>query len=427
MSTTYTIRDVTNDLTSIMTLTNTFTVDRDGYWEFDGNRFEYNVDKDEAGREIVLFQDPLPKGNHYIFNPFSEGYGKSSPATQLYYRTIRVALNVNLRAAALFLVRSILEVKEAAKDNKEYAISHALIKMSSTSVDPKTTVYDAVDDKTEGEFKKIFDITEDNLITVPYLNQQMSSKARIEALIDPQWDDKIGKAVRKKSIAVFKAAIMGILGIETPADLEQFTVKYDPDLKSAARFHTTLSTYLKIYSRFNEILPPAQQIDLGSLASTIERLPFAYAIAKHMVQPVPPRTAPTDPSSADTSRLRIAGVGGTDGARKSRFGGPRIVDQGFGGSRGIGMTPSLQLGNSGSRFKPNIISDAPLDPFAPVVGGQATAGFGGFQGGGSSFSGGGTSFGGGFNPGGGFGGGGLNLSPPNNFGDPGLNRTGFRF
>jgi hypothetical protein len=412
----YVIRDVTEDLTFFTSLTNAFEVDEKGFWTFDNKPFVYAVDKEDKGRNIVLFQDPLPTGDHYIFNPLSEGLGKSSPAVQLYYRTIRIALNVNVRAATMLVIKYITALKRKVEADEEHSLSHVLMRMSSLPVDTKSTIYDNVDDKTAGEIEKIFSQADDNLITVPYMSQQLSAHARIEALIDPQWEERFGKEIRKKTIATFKSLIMAVLGITSPAELSQFVTKYDPESKSAARFHTTLAVYLKLYSRFNEILPPEQMVDLGMLAEKIDRIPYAYAIAKHMVQAVPPRLAPTDPGAADTSQLRMGG--GTDGGKR-HFAGPKIL-----GGTGDGF--NLAQPQSQGRFKTPLLNEGRVDPFAPVVG---SSGFGGGMGGmspmgGMSMSGGGGmgafGAGGGGMFGGGMGGGlSLDLNPPSNFAMPG--------
>lgn len=424
----YTVKDVTSDLGFLLSLTKMFEADSDGYFfdPVEGKRFAHRLDNNEDAKEIVLFQDPMPKGDYYAFNPFSEGYGRKSPATQFYYKTIRVAFNLNLRYATLYITRVILESKAASTAKEEYSLPSAVLRMSSVPVDRRVSFYDVVDDKLMEEFERLFDRMNDECVFVPYLKQQMTAKVMCDALTDPKWDEKFGKDIRKKSLAAFKVILMGVLGISKPEELASFSVKYDPDLKSSAQFHTIMSVYLKLYSRFNDVLAdafgtdgkpsPRDEINLGELAAVIERFPLAYAIAKHMVQPVLPKNSPTDVKAADTSRLRIG-----DGTTSRRFPGPEVVGE-LGGQRRAG---GLQLGRPADgqrRFAPHVINDAPIDQFAPAV--RQTNMSSGFGGGSSFNSGGGGYFNGGASGFGG-GGGGLNLNPSSNFMSPGTRNSYF--
>lgn len=433
MSDTYTIKNVTADLGFLLSLTKIFGADGDGFWIdlATKERYVHRLDADDTGKEIVIFQDPMPKGDYYFFNPFAEGFGKKSPATQFYFKAIRVAFNLNLSTVMQYVARSIQEAKEAEKEKSEYSLSHMVVRMSSVPIDRKTTVYDVVDDKMIDEFEKLFERMEEECVYVPYLTAQMTAKVKCDALTDPQWDEKYGKDIRKKTLLAFKAVLQGVLGINKPEELSTFTVKYDPDLKTSAKFHTTMSVYLKLYSRFNDVLADAfavdgkpstrDEIDLGEFAATIERFPLAYAIAKHMVQAVLPKVSATDTTTSDTSRLQIGGNdSGSRNLGSKRFPGPEIIDD-FG--RRAPGNQSLTIGRpveSNSRFKQHVISDIPTDPFAPMTrpinsdafGGSSMGNFGGTTGG---------YFG---NPVGGLGGGGggLNLAPSSNFGHPATKR-----
>jgi hypothetical protein len=369
----------------------------------------------------------MPKGDIYFFNPFAEGFGKKSPAVQLYYKAVRVAFNLNLSRAVLYMANQVLASKTAIAEKTDYPLPSAVLRMTSVPIDRKTSFYDIVDDKLIGEFEKLFERIDNECIFTPYLQQQMTTKVKCDALTDDKWDEKFGKDIRKKSLLAFKAALMGVLGITTPEELSTFQVKYDPELKTSAKFYTTMAMYLKLYSRFNDVLADAwavegklserDEINLGELAAAIERFPLAYAIAKHMVQPILPKSHPTDIQPVDTSRLRIG-----DGTGSRRFPGPEIIDEFGRRSR----QPALQIGmpvDANRRFKPHVISDAPSDPFAPAT--RAVGGGGAFGGTGLGF--GAASTGGYFSgSSGGFGqGGGLNMSAPSNFNTPETRRNYF--
>lgn len=415
----YTISNVSEDLSFLLSLTKLFEADDEGFWVDSGHkeRFVHKLDANDDGKLIVNFQDPMPKGDYYYFNPFAEGFGRKSPATTLFYKTVRVAFNVNLRMATMFVAQEIVD----SKADTTKALDHAVIRMGSVPVDKKSTVYDIIDEKMIDEFDKLFNRMEgsdqNGCIYVPYLHQQMTAKVKCGVFDDPTWDEKFGKDIRKKTIATFTALLLGVLGIKEAEELNQFSVKYDPDLKSSARLHTTLTVYLKLYSKFNEVLPELDTIDLGLLQDTIERMPLAYAIAKHMIQPVMPKNSPTDTSTVDTSRLSLGGVNGG-----SRFAGPEVIDS---LGRKTRQNQPLTFGGAGeqrSRFQRHVISEIPADPFAPLTStnppinsgfGSPSMSFGGNQGGG--YFGGQSSY----NPGS------FNTSPPSNFNTPQTRRNYF--
>lgn len=364
MTNSYTIDDVTKDLTFVLSLTGALDANEKGYVVAKGEEepFVYRFEHNDPGKNIVLFQDPLPQGDYYLFNPFGEGFGKETPATKLFYKLLRESLNVNLGTILLYILQSNLEAKQATKEKQDYSISSAVLKMSSVLVDKKNTIYDVVDETLLEEAKTLLKRCDHDLVNVIYLSRQMTAQAKCPVLTDPLWDEKFTKDVRKKGINAFKATLMGILGIESVEDLNNFKVKYDPELKSSAQFHTVLSLYLKLYMQFNDILAEAFgtdnepaysfEINLGELTNVIERLPLAYAIAKHTVQPVlPAHAAPTSFETADTSGLNL------QSGHKTRPFGPKIVDS-F-GSVATPTAPVLNLGvtQPQSRFGPRIIND----------------------------------------------------------------------
>jgi hypothetical protein len=373
-----------------MSLTNIFSVDEKGFW-FDvlkDERFKYQMDANDTPKEIVLFQDPFPKGDYYYFNPLAEGLGDKSPADQLFQRTIRLNLNENIRIAIIKLLTSLV----ASKEEGGAKLDHVELRMSSVAIDKKITLIDYADEKLVEEVKKIFDRTGGNFFSVPYIQAQQTAKAMCDVFIDPQWVDKYGVDIRKKSILAFKAAILGVLGIDDEKGFSEFNVKYDPAVKSAARLDTTLRVYYKLYSKFNDILPESCAIDLGTLNDVIERLPMAYAIAKHMVQPTLPRHRPTDLSPSDTSKF--AGPVSSSGRRMpSPVVGTPAPDF---GAPGRFQPQMVNQGTTPGKFQPQFLPVSPLDPTAPLVnvgggfGGQPNGGFGhgnrNYFGGGSSFT-----------------------------------------
>lgn len=417
----YTIRDVTRDLGFLLTLTKLYVADEDNFW-YDWaqkERFRYRIDANDELREIANYQDPLPKGNYHFFNPFADGFGPKSPAVLWYYKCIRAAFNLNVSQSIRYVMSSLLESKEAATNKTEYSLPSSVLRISSLQVDRKQTLYDVVDEKMLDEFEKISERTMAEGFHIPYSRPMMEAKVTNSALSDDKWDEKWGEGIRKKSLVAYKTILMGLLGITKPEDLSKFSEKYDPKTKSAAQFHTIMTVYLRLYSCFNDIIAEAwtengeiaahQEINLGELAAVIDRFPLAYAIAKHMAQPVLPKTAALDVKPVDTSKMSLSN--GSQNARK--FGGPQIVDEY--GRTAAPQSLSLGLRNEKtSRFTPEIVEDRPFDPFAPAVA-PAPSGFRSV-GYGTTYPQQGSYFGGG---------GGLDVSPSAMFNTPGFRRSYF--
>lgn len=407
----YTIKNVSEDLAFLMTLTRIFSVDEQGFW-FDtlrDERFKYQIDSNDTPREIVNFQDPFPKGDFLFFNPFAEGLGGQSPADQFFYRTARATLNSNVRLVVMHVIDSVL----AHKADPKAELDHTIIRMASVPVEKRTIVSDVIDEKLRDEFVKIFDRTNENFLSVAYYQPQQTAKLICDVFKDPQWNEKYGTDIRKKSLLALRALLLGVFGIENEKDFSVFDTKHDPSVKTAVRLHTTLDTYLKIYSRFNDVLNETVAINLGELSNVIERLPMAYAIAKHVIQPSLPRNNTNDVSPADTSRLS----GGWDQSGQRKFANTTAM------STDTGLRPMSQMrdmrGGSTSRFAQRPMSHAAIDPTAPLVNGPAAGGFsGGMMGFGSNFR--GSSFGGSGPSLGGMGvfSRGPDISPPSNFMQP---------
>jgi hypothetical protein len=194
MTNTYKVEDITRDLTAVLKLTRIFTADDEGFW-IDADtqkRYVHKLEPKDDGKEIVIFQDPLPKGDFYFFNPYAEGLGKKSPASQLFYKTLRIGFDLALERAVMYMVEVILEHKQACVEDPNHRLPSAITRMSGLKIDKKTTVLDAIDDEMKKEFTKLFSRMTDGIVFVPYLPQLMTTKVHCDVLTDPKWDEKFG-------------------------------------------------------------------------------------------------------------------------------------------------------------------------------------------------------------------------------------------
>jgi len=410
----YGIKDASNDLAFLMTLTGIFSVDDEGFWILNssGERFKYDPDKGANGREIVNFQENMPKGDYYYFNPFAEGFGRKSDAVTLYYNNLKTTLNVRIGSVMVWAAEQII----ASKNNPDISIDPAALPISSVMIDRKTTIHDNLDDKSVEEIKKILTRSKYDLLSIQYLRETMTSKVKICPLTDETWDSKFTDGIRKKTVAAFKALLMGVLGISDASEAADFSVKYDPKIKTKGELYATLSSYLNICLRFADALSQiakvdSERVDLEELSQVIERLAPAYAVARHMIQPT---IGSGDVSSLKAGDTTGVGFGQT---QVSRFA-PTPVDgqPAIGGSFGFS-------GPQRSKFEPEVVAAAPGAYGRPSYASPPAQ---------PSF---GSNFGGGFNNGSGFGqnpSGGFGFSNSgsssfgNAFGSPMTNNSYFR-
>jgi hypothetical protein len=373
----YKVQDVTADLVTMMKLTGAWEVDDEGYWHIlrDDARYVHKIDNNDSGRQIVLFQDPMPRGDIHFFNPYGEGLGKKSEANTLFYTGIRTALNAHLCSVMEYVAREVHASKMATVEKSEYPLSLGVIRMSSVKFDKKSTLYDIIDETFLDELKTIRKRNGSDLVFVPYIPAQMTVKVSCPALMDTKWDELYGADIRKKSLLAFKALLMGVLGMKSPNDIEKFTVKYDPDAKTAARVWTTLNAYVRLYSAFNDVMAEAygtdgvpnehMEINLDDIQSVIDRSHLAYAIAKHMTQPSFAPAAATNTAPADTSKVRFD-ASNTGARRFSAISSDPA--QPAPGSK-FSLTP---LEPTPRRFQP-ISAVVAVDPFAPAFAQAAPA------------------------------------------------------
>ena len=417
----YTIRDVAEDLKFLLSLTGIFEADDEGYWidASSKQRFKYSLDKNDIPREVVVFQETIPDGDVLFFNPFAEGLGTKSPIVTFYYNAVRIAFTTTLRQVILFSAREMLRSKQAHALKEDYVSHPAMVRMNVVPISKKTTVFDEVDEVMITEFTTLLDRVNDELLFVVYNSRQMEAKVNCAALTDEDFDAKFGDKIRKKSLSAFKALLMGVLGIKTPEELATFSVKYsttDSSKKTSPKFFTVMSVFLNLYAKFNDVIADAYGtdgvpndrfvIDLDQFQNVIERFPAAYAIAKHMFQPVLPTQVPTSTQTIDTGGLQIGGdPNNRPGGRFS----PHVV-----GEQSAPASGGFQTGST-SRFQPHVINPGMGGTYQPAFNMQPqmgpVGGFGQFQPAQPQ-----NTFGGGFS-------GGLDLTPPSNFYNPNTRRN----
>ena len=242
--------------------------------------------KEEIGKEIVIYQDPIPNGDYFLLNPYAEGTGLRSPPLVFLYDALALTASHRVGIVMESLLTMLVQSKEDGKD-KQVLPESALRIVSKHRVDGKAIV-DLVDAKMVEEIRVILEALGSHYIVPAYVPAHMTSRLVVKCLTNPDFETSFGKTVRKKTVHVFLALTKGILDIDKPEDLTAFETKYDPDLRVPPKMHTFLSTLLKIYLRFNDALEevvadPAARINLGELSEIIEQIPLVFPIARNAV------------------------------------------------------------------------------------------------------------------------------------------------
>jgi hypothetical protein len=331
----YTIKDVTSDLRKVLTLTGEVDADSDGFMVHRDDRTQIKLvrsKKDDDSRAVVLFQDPLPKGDNFVFNPYSESMGSSSIPSNFFYKAARTNLSFTMMDTVIWLAKELLAHKKALEAKEEHRLSSAILRLTSVKLDGKRgQIIDAVDDEFINELKKITDAVGPELTHITYHNRQMRATAVVGCLSESTWDENYGRGIRKKSLQAFKALIMGLLGIKTPADLDTIEVRYDVDSGAAAKFTTIVTLYVKIYSGFAEVLANVliHDLNLSDLMEVVDNMSNATRLAKHSSQPILPVASPKSTAPANTAHVTSpsgysAPVVASYGANRSNYSAPAV-------------------------------------------------------------------------------------------------------
>lgn len=309
--------EVTNALRFFVSLMISFDVDDQGYIikKTTGERLKYGP-SDTVPKEMVLYQENLPRADLYIINPFSEGLGENSPPTLFFYKFLRISMIARVRMIMLAAVKLALESKNAVAGSADLGIpdnipqTGVMLNLVSGSIGKKSLI-DEIDAKMLSE-----------------IDTWAGTKSVVDTMIDPIYDRSIPgtrvqvsaisketfltstPGMRKNTAKVIRQLLMNILQVREPADLVGLTRKRTEG--APVRLSSWLETLYAIYERINQALVdvyPEYSIDMGDFRTKLDELPEYSMNAKFMI--IANSNAPTTTTAATVAQTAVPALTGS--------------------------------------------------------------------------------------------------------------------
>lgn len=283
--------EVTQALRFFVSLMISFDVDDDGFItkKTTGERLKYGP-SDTLPKEMVLYQENLPRGDFYIINPFSEGLGENSPPTLFFYKFLRIGMIARVRMIMLAAVKLALESKNVQDIPDELGIPDGI---------PQTGVMLNLVSGMVGK-KSLIDEIDVKMLTE--IDTWAATKSVVDTMIDPIYDRSVPgtriqvaaiskdafltstPGMRKNTAKVIRQLLMNILQVRESADLVGFTRKRTDG--APVRLSSWLETLYAVYERINQALVdvyPEYSVDMGQFRTRLDELPEYSMNAKFMI------------------------------------------------------------------------------------------------------------------------------------------------
>ncbi len=302
-------QDVTDALRFFIEMSGVYTTDDEGFVvKKTGERISLPGPSGAAGKPVVLYQQPMPRGDFYVINPFAEGLGQNTPPQVFFYKLQRQALIVRIRLAVLSPIMLAMIDKKIPVPEDSNFIEAKHTKTMLDMIGGKTvagkSIIDEIDDKMFAEVDKFLSspAQNDHIVDILYLKRQMTSSLKSD-IIEDEHHFNASMGIRKKSYQVAQAILMNLLGVKSKQDLARFTAGTME--KAPAKLSSWMTVLFSVYSKFNQVLEDSIDIewvvDLGSFKMHLDNLPAYSGNAKWMIAPnAPEPTSSSSPSEIPT-------------------------------------------------------------------------------------------------------------------------------
>lgn len=302
--------DVTDSLVFFMGTTILYTVDPEFFvcrQKADGIvRERIGAAGTDEGKELVLYQEVIPKGDYYVLNPYAEGLGDRTPPTTFFYSRMKLGVTARVRMLILAVIKCVLKDKgvEAGTDLGIEVVPQTknILHIISGRTDGHKTIVDEIDAKTYKEVETFLGTPRmrDGLVSPEYRKVQAHSIIDV-ALLKDESDDVPG--VRKKTVQVLKALLRNIFNLHKPDDWDAYTFKAvkGAPTKMSSWMHVLYAIYEKINAAIEDTFPELT-VDLGTFRAHLENMPAYYGNAYCMI--IPNAT----PSAANSTTVPQANI-----------------------------------------------------------------------------------------------------------------------
>lgn len=327
-----------------------FTIDADGFLLKEGTRYLASTGPNSTGKELLVLKDPLPDGDFFLINPYGEGAGIHSTPLNLFYRILLMGMVQSLICCTTNIL--IYLVKASKKETDK--VPAEVLKVAAFNKIGDDALADSVDARMIKEFEKIDAVVAPKIHLI-YPPKKMRVQFHIEGFDVESLKTALGKGVREKTIRVYIAILLGILGCHTVEELDKFTTVYDPDVNAPPKMWCYLNSLLKVYMVMSAVLDDVglfpEKMDLTELKTIVDRIPDVFKTSRHVIQaeygqdkPAAPRRDITKPSAMqapDTGKVSF---------REKMFGAPSPMTPPVSGRA---FAEDVRTQNTNSGFKIN--------------------------------------------------------------------------
>lgn len=306
--------EVTRSLKFFISLMMVFGVDSDGYITIDmpsrptGDEDDNRLRLTDARKPVMVYQERLTDTSALVLNPYAEGTG-NTPTTVWFYKGQRSALFGRLNEIFKTVIAIAIDEKKLAaekgkkKDDTGARPAPQLMALASI-------LAEHADDKMREEQDLLFKIEHaDDLFTVVYKREQMSSSVRCALIDDIPWVESLTPKIRKRSIDLFAQLFRKLMDLGPTDDLSKFTAIAPPD--AAPKLTSYLQALFNVYRQINPILSLIGEgrltIDLTTYHEHLVKMPEYWANAKHAGQTVS-RAPAVPPAQSQQAAQQVPGV-----------------------------------------------------------------------------------------------------------------------
>lgn len=275
-------KDTTNAAAYFISLHKTLGVDEDGFLTVGASSERVILGKDDLAHPVSIYQDPMPDANtvgtYYVCNPFAMS-PRASTAMRLIYRTQRstvAAMIINLIKNVVMQVLHNRKIKINHDDFVELEISQPVSNLVAKKTEAGKIIASEIDEKTFHEVLTLADgrVVRD-LVHRIYAPAKLSTYFNIPFVNNLDWfAENFEINLRKKTLHVLKAIILGVLGV---ADGKELTKKYsgvseDDEPSNFAAGMRALLVFHKQVNPYFVGISDEDVIDLKTLETQISKI-----------------------------------------------------------------------------------------------------------------------------------------------------------
>lgn len=284
-------KETTNAVAYFVGLHNVVSVDEDGFITAGGDRLV--LGKDDEAHPVAIYQDPMPDaslvGSYYVCNPFALS-ARASTAMRFVYRSQRTTISSLILSLLKLIVIEVLNTKKVKIAHDEYTditLRQPTTDLVAGKTEDGKIIGQEIDEKTFHEVLSLSDIrVVQELVQRIFVPSKVSVHINIPFLNNPSWfKENFDINLRKKTLSVLKALILGVFGVKSGAELSKKYTGVQEEDGEPANFAGGVRMLYKLHKVMNPYFVDTVDdnvVDLEALGAHIGRLK-AYTNRARMV------------------------------------------------------------------------------------------------------------------------------------------------